>query len=639
MGVRCGGYAQTTTTIWSEDWTGAKKDAIPSAVNANYSSTDKSTNSKTRVLNENLAKGTAPELLITKSWTVTLTDLGGNSGEFTLSFKSNNTSISVTANGVAVTLSKTGDKSSGYKATGSFTVSGSTAKLVLAFTVSSNSRIDDVTLTCAKDAGKQTVIDFEESGVNGNTYTVNEGEAFVSHKAKALDDSYEGKMKYSTTNASVADVDETTGEVTIGTVGTAVISAQFIGTDGYLNSNVVSYTINVVGDYVFYESFDKNTGDKYIGGNDGIWKGTTTKPTVTPATGVLLYDGDSWTDCVSENGANKCAKFGTSKNTGKATTPNITLSSNGVLTFKAAAWSGDGNDLTVTINGGGTLTYLGKTSTSQTFTLTDGNWGEYEMGINGASSFTITFAANKKRFFLDEVKVKEDNSTPEVETVAFDESSDNTITAAQGVTVTLKRPMKAGQWNTFCVPFDISAEQVKSQFGENAEVAELYTSDEKNMMFTTSNGIVAGFPYIVKPSVGAPDGGYVFSNVNVEAGEAGYMGDGGNIIFKGIYAPTNITDNLPENTFAAGLQGNIVKKATSGNMKGFRAYFIIPNSMAATSFMISIDGTPTSIDAINGADVVVDAPVYNLQGQRVGNSLNGLRSGVYIQNGKKIVVK
>lgn len=74
-------------------------------------------------------------------------------------------------------------------------------------------------------------------------------------------------------------------------------------------------------------------------------------------------------------------------------------------------------------------------------------------------------------------------------------------------------------------------------------------------------------------------------------------------------------------------------------MKGLRSYFVVPSGTNYAALRVDIDGTPTSVDAIDGAMLVVVAPVYNLQGQCVGNSLNGLPRGVYVQNGKKYVVR
>lgn len=61
--------------------------------------------------------------------------------------------------------------------------------------------------------------------------------------------------------------------------------------------------------------------------------------------------------------------------------------------------------------------------------------------------------------------------------------------------------------------------------------------------------------------------------------------------------------------------------------------------MALVSINFNYDGT-TGINEINAAgESVKNYRVYNTNGQLVGNSLNGLHKGVYVVNGKKIVVK
>lgn len=226
-----------------------------------------------------------------------------------------------------------------------------------------------------------------------------------------------------------------------------------------------------------------------------------------------------------------------------------------------------------------------------------------------------------------------------VKPVVLDESADNTIAKKTSADVTLNRPMKIGRWNTFCVPFSINETQVTSQFGEGTQIAKFALSDEKFIYFETTGIIEAGKAYLVKPTKEAATEGYTFSNVDITAlAPTKETVDDGAIDFRGIYNPTDITVGLPENTFAAGIVGNVVKKAVSGsNMKGFRAFFIIPGAGAQSSYMLKIDGTATSINSINGADVVVNAPVYNLQGQRVDG--NNLTPGIYVKAGKKFVVK
>lgn len=55
------------------------------------------------------------------------------------------------------------------------------------------------------------------------------------------------------------------------------------------------------------------------------------------------------------------------------------------------------------------------------------------------------------------------------------------------------------------------------------------------------------------------------------------------------------------------------------------------------SFTYSTNGGIKKIET--AGQKLVDTRVYNLNGQYVGTTLNGLSKGVYIANGKKVVVK
>lgn len=142
---------------------------------------------------------------------------------------------------------------------------------------------------------------------------------------------------------------------------------------------------------VFYESFDQNAG---TGGNDGAWSGDIAKSDVK-------YDNDGWV-YTNVKGANKCIKLGSKSGKGEITTPAISLNGNGILTFKAGAWSGDKLTVSLSIANGGELSMT-------TIDLSEASFMDYTVEITNATvNSTITFSANdesKNRFFLDEVKV------------------------------------------------------------------------------------------------------------------------------------------------------------------------------------------------------------------------------------------
>ena len=68
-------------------------------------------------------------------------------------------------------------------------------------------------------------------------------------------------------------------------------------------------------------------------------------------------------------------------------------------------------------------------------------------------------------------------------------------------------------------------------------------------------------------------------------------------------------------------------------MKGFRAYFELPEG--ANGARLSFYDDATGITTVIGADELNDDKAYNLGGQRVHNP----KKGLYIINGKKVVIK
>lgn len=500
-----------------------------------------------------------------------------------------------------------------------------------------------------------TKVSFGEN--SGKTFTFTEGEytngTFTTPTATETT-SVAGTVAYSSSNATAISVDASTGALTFPGYGTATITATFTpnDTEKYAESTDSYIVVNKhdVGDAGFYESFDKCDG---VGGNDNRYSGTlTTKPALSPEYG----DNSGWKFTTGYI-ANKCVRFGTSSYKGSATTPSITLTGKSILSFKAAAWKNkdDKTNITVSVSDGATLTYNGKTGSSITVDINRGAWTDIDnIEISGAKTFTITFAGNggNNRFFLDEVMVKNVSESGETTAITLDENSEsNTIEAKAGVNVTLKRTMVKGEWNTICLPFEVSEKQAKDAFGEGVKIATL---NKKSTGTTISFedisilGIPASEPCLIKPSIDYPAEGYVFKDVTIEKGAIVPMEDStddSSFGFVGIYNKTDISTGIEKTIFMGefyaaflGAGNKIYKTDGSGNKtKGFRAYFAIPNGAAASALRVVIDGTATSIKNIDSEVVESNAPVYNLQGQRVNG--NNLTPGIYVKAGKKFVVK
>lgn len=220
------------------------------------------------------------------------------------------------------------------------------------------------------------------------------------------------------------------------------------------------------------------------------------------------------------------------------------------------------------------------------------------------------------------------------------EESVNTIAAKTDIAVSLKRTFyKDGEWNTLCLPFAVA--DAKTAF-DGAELREVDTknSHDNTIVFKKATAIEAGKPYLIKWANSSSDAVNVekkFEGVTLVAAATPVEVNNGGISFNGFYKMTEVRE-LGASVAAIGAENKLFK-VTSGEMKGFRAAFVLKSNTPASVIKLVIDGTATGIEDLVIDGVKANGRVYNLNGQFVGNSLNGLQPGLYIQNGKKIIVK
>lgn len=222
----------------------------------------------------------------------------------------------------------------------------------------------------------------------------------------------------------------------------------------------------------------------------------------------------------------------------------------------------------------------------------------------------------------------------------LDETKVPSLTSnAFNVNVQLKRSLDNTGWNTFCVPFYIDAATIASKFGEGTQLRTFSSMEGTTMNFVAATEIEAGKPYLIKPG-NAEVPNPTFEGVDIVAGDPTAVGSDGYQMV-GTYGLKTLTTDGTNLFLGDGDKFFMPEDESKATMKGMRAYFVVPSGANYAALVANIDGTETAIDQIEGAKVVENpnAPVYNLNGQRVGNSLNSLSRGVYIQNGKKYVVK
>lgn len=234
---------------------------------------------------------------------------------------------------------------------------------------------------------------------------------------------------------------------------------------------------------------------------------------------------------------------------------------------------------------------------------------------------------------------------PKAKNYTLDETkTDNVIETYENANVTLQRTLEASHWNSFCVPFALDRDQVTQYFGEGTQLRTYEGRCENNIVyFATVDNIEAGKPYIMKPG-NAVVKNPTFEGVSMvatgldENGNPQAVGDASTVQMKGIYNHVTLVQDKTNIYIGAGNKFYYPADAEACQMNGLRAYFIVPEGTDIKKLRANLDGATTSLGEIFDTEES-NTPVYNLQGQCVGNSLSTLKSGIYVQNGKKVVVK
>ncbi len=215
--------------------------------------------------------------------------------------------------------------------------------------------------------------------------------------------------------------------------------------------------------------------------------------------------------------------------------------------------------------------------------------------------------------------------------------------------------LKNGDWNTLCLPFSLTAAQIAASPLAGATIMELLSTSNLDsegkltLNFKNVTAITAGKPYMVKWSPTTDNlTNPVFDNVTIDKTMNDVSFTGGS--FKGTYAPLEITDaNRDEVLLLA--TGNKLGYAktdrTVANGKALgtcRAYFEIPTTTGApaiNSYELNFgEGTATSISEelrVESEEFATATGWYTLDGRRLQGK--PAQKGVYIQNGKKVIIK
>ena len=257
------------------------------------------------------------------------------------------------------------------------------------------------------------------------------------------------------------------------------------------------------------------------------------------------------------------------------------------------------------------------------------------------------------------------------------------------LTMYFKRSFVGGKWNSLMMPVTLTKEQFVQAFGDKAKLAKAdEVREEANKLvigfklveqwqdFKESEYLVANTPYIIymdatyvenhkNQAYDTYDAGvikgdiYVVDNTKVSGVDFTYdanVADGPvSIDFANI--PAAITDNwnlnslkisgsyVPHQDIEADNyiwnKGNLYLLNKAHWMKGYRCWLTPTWSISTNAVLFTFGvggGETTGINLPSVGNNSGSAKVYNLNGQRVHNML-GVQPGIYIVNGKKVVVK
>lgn len=285
-------------------------------------------------------------------------------------------------------------------------------------------------------------------------------------------------------------------------------------------------------------------------------------------------------------------------------------------------------------------------------------WCNYKN--DGPSIWNVSTASSSTTYIY---KKSGSATTVDITLDGLNSTADNaaTLKGYDGKTVdkiTLGRTFAAdGGWYTLCLPFALTADDIKTTFKDalfnEFESVSVNAQGVAQLKFKKVTETQAGVPYMVLPRNRNTVEDPVFTNKTItetpETIKKTCTASDGKTLdyqFVGVYDPKEVSG---ENNvrFVGGNQGTeLLIPDGKGTMKGLRAYFVFPNNTNGNITLAKLnveDDSTTGINTVLRPEAnVTDAnssDIYTLSGQKVQKKNNSLIPGMYIENGKKFIVK
>jgi hypothetical protein len=242
----------------------------------------------------------------------------------------------------------------------------------------------------------------------------------------------------------------------------------------------------------------------------------------------------------------------------------------------------------------------------------------------------------------------------------------------------LRRTLTAGQWNSIVLPVNLTGQQVRDAFGDDAMLASVRgfregsdaIVDYETIALDTDNEVMkANLHYIIRPTrepdLAADKKGllngtqmqgpfYLIPDVSMAMKQipksTNYRHENGSLAQRGTYTIKDgssvLNKKLYDDAHAVYLFGDdglISQQTDSVLVRAFSSWFIdLAQQLRQLRFYI--DGISEDLTAItpattNPIPLKSDDRIFDLQGRLMGNQQSILPKGIYVRNGRKFIIK
>lgn len=312
---------------------------------------------------------------------------------------------------------------------------------------------------------------------------------------------------------------------------------------------------------------------------------------------------------------------------GETTGYTLPLKANTVykLTYDRASWEGESSthsDVTIKDPNGNVLGTASEKGSAGYWKSTDGtliSQTVYFVTTN-AGNYTLLMCPWGNTVFTN-MELKKTNDV-----LTFADGSVPSYLPGTYPSVKIDREFSSDKWSTAVYPFAVSADKIA--------VLKSYDAESGKLAFESASASTPNVPFLLKN-----DGAITtLSNVEVSAAVAEDAYDADSIVsLKGVYAQTSVEAEEGVTNYV--LSNNKIYKigANPATVNPYHAYIQLALPMSAPEareLTFTVDGETTGISEVKARNNA-DGNIYNLNGQRVKNA----KKGVYIMNGKTVIVK